>query len=305
MEILSSKVFILKVTSMDLKKYNRYPIVLFALSWLALVILPLLVVVMMSFLKTKGIRIKWDWGFYSYMKMIQFGGNDVVFQTIRIGLTVTLINFLIAFPFAFWLAKTLKNISFKLIIFTALTVPFFLSPVSRVIVWRSILGLDGLLNNFFLNIGLVDQPIEWLIFSEFAVHLGLMAQYFPSMVWPLYLSLSLIDDETIEASLDLGAGILRTTIYIILPLALPGVVAGVIFCLVPMLGDAVIPQQMGGGNILTISHSLSNYIGSRSYVLGAAIASIVLLVLIILIIILWFVFKPYGGLGKVFGQMRQ
>jgi len=304
-EILSSKVFILKVTSMDLKKYNRYPIVLFALSWLALVILPLLVVVMMSFLKTKGIRIKWDWGFYSYMKMIQFGGNDVVFQTIRIGLTVTLINFLIAFPFAFWLAKTLKNISFKLIIFTALTVPFFLSPVSRVIVWRSILGLDGLLNNFFLNIGLVDQPIEWLIFSEFAVHLGLMAQYFPSMVWPLYLSLSLIDDETIEASLDLGAGILRTTIYVILPLALPGVVAGVIFCLVPMLGDAVIPQQMGGGNILTISHSLSNYIGSRSYVLGAAIASIVLLVLIILIIILWFVFKPYGGLGKVFGQMRQ
>jgi ABC-type spermidine/putrescine transport system permease subunit I len=290
---------------MDLKKYNRYPIVLFALSWLALVILPLLVVVMMSFLKTKGIRIKWDWGFYSYMKMIQFGGNDVVFQTIRIGLTVTLINFLIAFPFAFWLAKTLKNISFKLIIFTALTVPFFLSPVSRVIVWRSILGLDGLLNNFFLNIGLVDQPIEWLIFSEFAVHLGLMAQYFPSMVWPLYLSLSLIDDETIEASLDLGAGILRTTIYVILPLALPGVVAGVIFCLVPMLGDAVIPQQMGGGNILTISHSLSNYIGSRSYVLGAAIASIVLLVLIILIIILWFVFKPYGGLGKVFGQMRQ
>ena len=305
MEILSSKVFILKVTSMDLKKYNRYPIVLFALSWLALVILPLLVVVMMSFLKRKGIRIKWDWGFYSYMKMIQFGGNDVVFQTIRIGLTVTLINFLIAFPFAFWLAKTLKNISFKLIIFTALTVPFFLSPVSRVIVWRSILGLDGLLNNFFLNIGLVDQPIEWLIFSEFAVHLGLMAQYFPSMVWPLYLSLSLIDDETIEASLDLGAGILRTTIYVILPLALPGVVAGVIFCLVPMLGDAVIPQQMGGGNILTISHSLSNYIGSRSYVLGAAIASIVLLVLIILIIILWFVFKPYGGLGKVFGQMRQ
>lgn len=291
--------------SMDLKKYNHYPIVFFALSWLVFVILPLLLVVMMSFLKTKGIKIKWDWGFYSYMKMIQFGGDDVVLQTIRIGLTVTVINFLIAFPFAFWLAKTLKNISFKLLIFTALTVPFFLSPVSRVIVWRSILGLDGLLNNFFINIGLIDKPIEWLIFSEFAVHLGLMAQYFPSMVWPLYLSISLIDDETIEASLDLGAGIVRTTIWVILPLALPGVIAGIIFCLVPMLGDAVIPQQMGGGNILTISHSLSNYIGSRSYVLGAAIASIVLLVLIILIIILWFVLKPYGGLGKVFDQMKR
>jgi ABC-type spermidine/putrescine transport system permease subunit I len=72
-----------------------------------------------------------------------------------------------------------------------------------------------------------------------------------------------------------------------------------------MLGDAVIPQQMGGGNVLTISHSLSNYIGSRSYVLGAAIASIVLLILIVLIIILWFVFKPYGGLGKVFDQMKR
>ena len=290
---------------MQFKKYNQYPIVLFALSWVFFVIVPLLIVVMMSFLKTKGIKIKWDWGFYSYIKMVRFGGDDVVLQTIRIGLTVTFINFLIAFPFAFWLAKTLKKTSTKLLVFTALTVPFFLSPVSRVIVWRSVLGLDGLVNNFLINIGLINQPLEWLIFSEFAVHLGLMAQYFPSMVWPLYLSLSLIDDETIEASFDLGAGIIRTTFSIILPLALPGVLAGVIFCLVPMLGDAVIPQQMGGGNVLTISHSLSNYIGSRSYVVGAAIASIVLLVLMALIFILWLVLRPYGGLGKVFEQMKK
>jgi ABC-type spermidine/putrescine transport system permease subunit I len=293
------------MSSMQFKKYNQYPIVLFALSWVFFVIVPLLIVVMMSFLKTKGIKIKWDWGFYSYIKMVRFGGDDVVLQTIRIGLTVTFINFLIAFPFAFWLAKTLKKTSTKLLVFTALTVPFFLSPVSRVIVWRSVLGLDGLVNNFLINIGLINQPLEWLIFSEFAVHLGLMAQYFPSMVWPLYLSLSLIDDETIEASFDLGAGIIRTTFSIILPLALPGVLAGVIFCLVPMLGDAVIPQQMGGGNVLTISHSLSNYIGSRSYVVGAAIASIVLLVLMTLIFILWLVLRPYGGLGKVFEQMKK
>ena len=290
---------------MQFKKYNHYPIILFALSWFVFVIIPLLIVVMMSFLKTKGIKIKWDWGFYSYSKMVRFGGNDVVLQTIRIGLTVTFINFLIAFPFAFWLAKTLKNTSAKLLLFTALTVPFFLSPVSRVIVWRSVLGLDGLVNNFLIGTGLINEPIEWLIFSEFAVHLGLMAQYFPSMVWPLYLSLSLIDDETIEASLDLGAGILRTTFSVILPLALPGVLAGVIFCLVPMLGDAVIPQQMGGGNVLTISHSLSNYIGSRSYVVGAAIASIVLILLMLLIFILWLVLRPYGGLGKVFEQMKR
>ena len=290
---------------MYIKKYNQFPLVLFALSWVALVIIPLFIVVMMSFLKTKGIKIKWDWGFYSYMKMIRFGGDDVVLQTIRIGLTVTLVNFLIAFPFAFWLAKSLKNVPIKLLIFTALTVPFFLSPVSRVIVWRSILGLDGLVNNSLIYMGFIKEPIEWLIFSEFAVHLGLLAQYFPAMVWPLYLSISLIDDETIEASLDLGAGILRTTISVILPLALPGVIAGIIFCLVPMLGDAVIPQQMGGGNVLTISHSLSNYIGSRSYVVGAAIASIVLLVLLILIFLLWFVLRPYGGLGRAFEQLKR
>ena len=153
---------------MYIKRYNQYPLVLFALSWFALVIVPLLIVVMVSFLKTKGIKIKWDWGFYSYIKMIRFGGDDVVLQTIRIGLTVTFINFLIAFPFAFWLAKNLKNTSVKLLIFTALTVPFFLSPVSRVIVWRSVLGLDGLVNNFFIHIGLIAEPLEWLIFSEFA-----------------------------------------------------------------------------------------------------------------------------------------
>ncbi len=290
---------------MQLKKYNNYPIVLFALSWIAFVIVPLLIVVMMSFLKTKGIRIKWDWGFYSYMKMISFGGDDVVLKTIRIGLTVTLLNFFLAFPFAFWLAKTLKNNSTRLLLFTALTVPFFLSPVSRVIVWRSVLGLNGMVNNFLINTGIINEPIEWLIFSEFAVHMGLLAQYFPSMVWPLYLSISLIDDEAIEASRDLGAGLIRTTLWVILPLALPGVIAGVIFCLVPMLGDAVIPQQMGGGTVLTISHSLSNYIGSRSYVIGAAIASIVLLVLVFLIVILWIVLRPYGGLNNVFEQMKR
>ena len=277
----------------------------FTTFWFLGVVLPLIGIVIFSFLQTKGIKVKWEWGFEAYDKLFFYGGGQLLGRTIRIAATMTVIELLLAFPFALWLAKGAKNNTMKLVLFTALTVPFFLSPVARVIVWRSVMSIHGLINTALLDLGIVSEPVDWLIFSDFAVHLGLLGQYFPAMVWPIFLSISLIDNEYLEASKDLGGSRWRTLYHIILPLSLPGIVAGVVFCFVPMLGDTVVPQQMGGGNVLMISHNVYNMIGARNFTMAAALATIVLAIMLAFQMGLWAALRPMGGLANVFASLNR
>ena len=117
----------------------------------------------------------------------------------------------------------------KAVIITLLTIPFFVDPSSRTIIWRAILGKNGIINTVLMELGIIGEPMEWMLFSEFAVHFGMLAPYFPTMVFPIFLVVSLIDDHYLEASRDLGASKLHTLFYIILPLSLPGIVAGAVF----------------------------------------------------------------------------
>ncbi len=277
----------------------------FTTFWFLGVVLPLIGIVIFSFLQTKGVKIQWDWSFTAYEKLFFYGGGNLLERTVRIAATMTVIELLLAFPFAFWLAKGAKSHTLKLITFTALTVPFFLSPVARVIVWRAVMSIHGLVNTALLDIGIVDEPVKWLIFSDFAVHLELLGQYFPAMVWPIFLSISLIDNEYLEASKDLGGNRWRTLYHIILPLSLPGIVAGIVFCFVPMLGDTVVPQQMGGGNVLMISHNVYNMIGARNFTMAAALATIVLAIMLAFQMTLWAALRPMGGLANVFASLNR
>ncbi|MGD9538179.1 MAG: ABC transporter permease [Alphaproteobacteria bacterium] len=277
----------------------------FTFLWFFGIVVPLIGIVLFSFLQTKGVKVQWDFTVKAYERLFFYGGGPLLERTIRIAATMTVIELLLAFPFALWLAKSCKNQSLRLLTFTLLTVPFFLSPVARVIVWRSVMSISGLVNSALMGIGIVDEPVEWLIFSEFAVHLGFLGQYFPAMVWPIFLSIALIDDEYLEASKDLGASRLHTLIHVILPLALPGIVAGVIFCFVPMLGDTVVPQQMGGGNVLMLSHNVYNMIGAGNFVMAAALASLVLAIMFAFQVLLWAVLRPVGGLNNVFASLQR
>lgn len=277
----------------------------FTTFWFLAVVLPLIGIVIFSFLQTKGIRVRWDWSFEAYEKLFFYGGGQLLERTIRIAATMTIIELLLAFPFALWLAKGARNRTIKLLTFTALTVPFFLSPVARVVVWRSVMSIQGLVNTLLLDLGIVTEPIDWLIFSEFAVHLGFLGQYFPAMVWPIFLSIALIDNDYLEASKDLGASRWRTLYHVILPLSLPGIVAGFVFCFVPMLGDTIVPQQMGGGKVMMVSHNVYNMIGVRNWVMAAALASIVLAIMLSFQLLLWAALRPTGGLANVFANLKR
>ena len=190
-------------------------------------------------------------------------------------------------------------------ILAALTIPFFLDLSSRTIVWRAILGRQGLLNTALIEMGLVDAPIDWLLFSEFAVHFGMLAPYFPTMVFPIFLVLSLVDDEYIQASQDLGATPLQTLVYVILPLSLPGIMAGIVFTLVPTMAEYVVPWLMGGFNVNMLGRSVENALTALKYPTAAALSTFIIALLGALLATLSLLLRRTGGLAGIFETLRR
>ena len=269
------------------------------------VLVPLVLLVLLSFLKTRGVQFLFEPTLRAYEDIFEYAGWPVILRSLRIAATVTAIELLIAFPFALWLAKGTRSDAVRLTMFTLLMVPFFLSPASRTIVWRVVLGRNGLVNSVLMSLGIIDEPVDWLLFSEPAVHFGFIGPYFPPMVWPIFLSISLIDDELLEASRDLGGHPRHTLRHIIIPLAIPGVVAGIVFTFVPMLGDTVVAHLIGGGNVLLLSSSIYDLITVMNYAAAAAMSAFVLALILLLQLPLIVTLRSVGGVNEIFASLRR
>jgi ABC-type spermidine/putrescine transport system permease subunit I len=186
-----------------------------------------------------------------------------------------------------------------------LTIPFFVGLASRTIVFRPVLGRNGAINTLLIDFGLTSQPVDALLFSEFSVHLGLLGPSFPTMILPIFLAMSLIDDDLIEASRDLGGSPWRVFIDVILPLSMPGVVAGIVFTFVPMLGETVVPQLLGGANVPMLGPSISSLVSNMNYPAAAALSVIVLLILIVLLAVMRLARPRYVSFGSAFEGLRR
>ena len=283
----------------------RWPVAAFVVAWFVLVILPLLLLLVYTFLQSKGFRVVWEPTLATWTTLFESGRWLVTVRTLRIAFTITVIELLIAFPFALWLAKGCRSPALKAVILAALTIPFFLDLSSRTIVWRAILGRQGLLNTALIELGVIDTPIDWLLFSEFAVHFGMLAPYFPTMVFPIFLVLSLVDDEYIQASRDLGASPLQTLVYVILPLSLPGIMAGIVFTLVPTMAEYVVPWLMGGFNVNMLGRSVENALTALKYPTAAALSTFIIALLGLLLAALALLMRRAGGLAGVFETLRR
>jgi len=274
---------------------SRAAIIVVTILWVIGVLLPLISLLAISFIQGKGLGFIWAFTTKAYTDVLFGFRLEIIIRTLRIVAVVTLIEFLLAFPFALWLAKGLKDGWFKSVLLVLLVVPFFLSPAARTIVWRSLLGTGGLINTMLVSSGITDEPVSWLLFSEFSVHLGLIGPYFPSMVWPLFISFSLVDDELIKASRDLGANAWQTLINVVVPLSMPGIVAGLVFTAIPMLGDNVASALLGGGNVALIAESFDDLIRAMNYGGAAALASILVLALLAM---LWLIRSTFARRGE-------
>ena len=285
---------------------NTWMLRVFVLFWTLIVLLPLALLLVFSFFETKSFVTIYQPTFNTWISLFDSGRFEVALRTLRVALTVTLIELLIAFPFALWLAKGCKSAAAKAIFLALLTIPFFLDISSRTIVWRAILGQNGLINTVLVGTGLVPEPVEWLLYSEFSVHFGMIAPYFPTMVLPIYLAISLIDDDLIKASGDLGASPLQTLVRVIIPLSMPGCLAGTVFTLGPALAAWIEPGMLGGGFVNLLSHSVESAFTALRYPVVAALSAFTVIVLALLLLIAIVVTRHAAGATEsLFRQMRQ
>lgn len=272
----------------------------FLSGWIGIVLVPLLIISVFSFFSIKQYQMVFEPTLATWTGLFESGRWTVVARTLQFAVTVTVIELLLAFPFALWLAKGCRSDRVRALIITLLTIPFFLDASSRIIVWRSILGTNGVINTLLMNAGMIDQPITWLLYSGFAVHFGMIGSYFPSAVFPIFLTISLIDDDLIKASADLGASARQTLFNIILPLAMPGIIGGAIFTIVPLMAAWVEPQLLGGGQVNLLGQSIQSALSNLNYPVAAALSTIVIVILVLLLSVLTLSLRGRMNMASIF-----
>ena len=224
----------------------------------------------------------------------------VLWQTLRIALVTTLLSLVISYPLAMFLAR-LKG-HHKTLAVLLVFLPFWTSYVVRTFVWLPMLGRSGVVNSTLLALGVIDKPLEWLLYNEGTVYVGLVYVYTLYMTLPIYLSLDRLDPKLVEAASDLGAKPLQAFRRVVLPLTMPGVWSGCTMVFLLSCGAYVTPQLLGG----TSGHMLGNVIAAQflhtnNWPLGAALS----LILVVVVIGFLFVAGRRLGLQQLFmGERR-
>jgi spermidine/putrescine transport system permease protein len=226
-----------------------------------------------------------SWTLDNYRQLVTV---EVYWQTLLrsmwIAARVMLFSLLLGYPLAYFLsfhAGRWKDLFYQLVI-----IPLWVSYLVRAYAWKTILGSDGVLNTLLQYLHLTSHPLEFLLYSPFAVVLTLTHIYTPFAILPIYASLEHIPRNLVEASHDLGASPLETFWRVILPLSLPGVIAGATFAFVLSLGDFLAPLLLGGPRGIMISNIVVSLFGAAyNWPLGAAI-SLCMLVLVVCLLFL-------------------
>jgi spermidine/putrescine transport system permease protein len=207
---------------------------------------------------------------------------EVLLRTMGIAASVTLCSLLLGYPLAYYLSfhsGARKELLYQLVI-----VPLWVSYLVRGYAWKTILGSEGVLNGFLQYLHLTHEPVSFLLYSPFAVVLMLTHIYTPFVFLPIYAALEHIPRPLVEASQDLGAGSAQTFLRVILPLSIPGLVAGATFAFVLSLGDFLAPLLVGGASGMMISNVVQSLFGAAyDWPLGAAISVCILIVIISLL----------------------
>ena len=200
------------------------------------------------------------------------------FQSLEIAAVSTLILLLIGYPIAYAMARAPRHWQGALLMLVML--PFCTAFLIRVYAWMTILQREGVLNQALFALGIVDAPVVWLA-SDTAVYIGIVYSYLPFMVLPLYATLAKIDPVLREAAADLGCPPWRTFWRITVPLSLPGILAGILLCFIPIVGEFVIPDLLGGSSTTMIGQTLwTEFFSNRDWPLASAVAIVMLVVLV-------------------------
>jgi len=204
-------------------------------------------------------------------------------NTLKFAAIVWAITLFVGFWVAYFLAFHVRKATTQTVLFLICTVPFLTSNIIRMISWIPVLGRNGLVNSTLIEMGLIPQPIEWLLYSDFAVVLAMVHLYTLFMVTPIFNTLMRIDRSLIEAARDAGANAFQILWNVILPLARPGMAIGTIFVVTLVMADFSTVQVMSGGQSASVALMMKNQMSLLQYPAAAANA-VVLLVLVLLLV---------------------
>jgi ABC-type spermidine/putrescine transport system permease subunit I len=202
----------------------------------------------------------------------QGGDLSLTLKTVVTAMVVVALVIILAYPVAYFLALRLRSLRLGATALVLIALPFLVGPLIRVIAWRGVLGLNGVVNGVLERLGLVEQPVEWLLFSRFSLVVALVYNSYPFMLFALVLSLNTLERNTIAAARDLGASATKTVRSVVFPLSLPGLLVGSILTFVAAASATVEPQELGGPNGRLIANSIADkFFLAVNWPAGAAI----------------------------------
>ncbi len=204
-------------------------------------------------------------------------------KTLKLCLLTWSLTLVIGFTVAYFLAFHVRSKTWQIVLTLLCTIPFWTSNVIRMIAWIPLLGRNGLVNKGLAGAGLIQQPLEWLLFSEFSVVLALVHLFTFFMVVPIFNSMIRIDKRLIEAAYDAGATGWQTLVNIVIPLSKPGIVIGSIFVITIVMGDFVTVGVMGGQQIASAGKIIESRLNALQFPAAAANAVILLGITILII----------------------
>lgn len=266
----------------------------YSLVFLLFFLVPLALILMVSFWEFNEYEMIPAFTLHSYFSIFEgcsslndYGDVCVTLKTywstVRISLVVWLVTLVLGFCIAYFLAFCVRSSSMQTLLFVLCTVPFWTSNVIRMISWIPLLGRNGLVNQTLMNMGVVNQPVEWLLFSEFSVVLAFVHLYTMFMIVPIFNSMMRIDRSLIEAAYDTGASAWQTLWNVIIPLSRTGIIIGSIFVITIVMGDFVTIGVMGGQQIASVGKIIQVQTSFLQFPLAAANAVILLMVVLMII----------------------
>ena len=247
-------------------------------------LLPMFALLVVSFFDYDSVQIIPAFQFTNYTDVL---GSTVTWRTylntLRYTVIVWAVTVTLGFTIAYVLAFEIRSRTTQMVLFLICTIPFLTSNIIRMISWIPFLGREGLLNSTLIKLGLIHQPLEFLLFSDFAVILAYTHLYVLFMVTPIFNTMMRIDRRLLEAALDGGAGWWRSITTVVLPLSKSGIAIGSIFVVTMVMGDFITVRLMSGGQSASVGLMISNQISLLQY--PAACANAVVLLVIVLIMI--------------------
>jgi putative spermidine/putrescine transport system permease protein len=263
------------------------PYLLAAPLWVVLggfLLLPMAAILVVSFFDYDSVRLIPDFVLTNYADVLLSRITWLTYlNTLKYTALVWVLTVGIGVPVALFLAFCVRSPGVQAALFLVCTVPFLTSNVIRMISWVPFLGREGLFNGALLRIGLIDRPLDVLLFSDFAVVLAFVHLYALFMVVPVFNTMVRIDRRLIEAAVDAGAGPWAVLREVILPLSKPGIAIGSVFIITLVMGDFTTVRLMGGGQRASVGLMISNQIALLQY--PAACANAVVLLALVLVMI--------------------